>query len=106
MEVGLYGGLWGGGGEGEIGGGGGGKPRGAGFIFNGGGGGYYFAGGGGGRFFSSLRWKIAFTYLLVIGIVFVVANISIIRIFEMREINEKQERFRAYAIQTAQSDLQ
>lgn len=55
------------------------------------------------RFFSSLRWKIAFTYLLVIGIGFVVANISIIRIFEMREINEKQERFRAYAIQTAQT---
>ena len=55
------------------------------------------------RFFSSLRWKIAFTYLIVIGIGFVVANISIIKVFEMREVNEKRERFRAYAIQTAQT---
>jgi len=54
-------------------------------------------------FFSSLRWKVAFTYLLVIGIGFVAANISIIKVFEIRNVNEKQERFRAYAIQVAQA---
>jgi signal transduction histidine kinase len=55
------------------------------------------------KFFSSLRFKIAFTYLLVIGIGFVVANASIIKIFELREVNEKKERFHAYAIQVAQA---
>lgn len=55
------------------------------------------------KFFSSLRFKIAFAYILVIGIGFVVANASIIKIFELREVNDKQERFRAYAIQVAQA---
>lgn len=55
------------------------------------------------RFFSSLRWKISIAYLLIIGIGFVVANISIIKVFEIREVNDKQERFRAYATQVAQA---
>lgn len=54
------------------------------------------------RMFSSLRWRIAFAYLLLIGIGFVVTNLSILRVFENRQIHEKQERFRAYAVQVAQ----
>lgn len=54
------------------------------------------------KIFSSLRWRISFAYLILIGIGFVVTNLSILRVFENRQIYEKQERFRAYAVQVAQ----
>ncbi|HZJ83565.1 MAG TPA: HAMP domain-containing sensor histidine kinase [Clostridia bacterium] len=54
------------------------------------------------NFFSSLRWRIAFAYLILIGIGFVVINIFIIRGFESSQTYDKQERFRAYAVQVAQ----
>ncbi|HZJ58561.1 MAG TPA: HAMP domain-containing sensor histidine kinase [Clostridia bacterium] len=52
--------------------------------------------------FYSLRWRIAIAYLILIGIGFVVTNLSIIKVFENRQIHDKQERFRAYAVQVAQ----
>ncbi|NLI61737.1 MAG: hypothetical protein GX375_09985, partial [Clostridiales bacterium] len=52
--------------------------------------------------FSSLRWRISFAYLILIGIGFVVTNLSILKAFENRQLYEKQERFRAYAVQVAQ----
>ncbi|NLJ41035.1 MAG: HAMP domain-containing protein, partial [Clostridiales bacterium] len=54
------------------------------------------------RFFTSLRWRIAFAYLILIGVGFAVTNLTILRIFENRQVHEKQERFKAYAVQTAQ----
>ena len=54
------------------------------------------------KIFSSLRWRISFAYLILIGIGFLVTNISILKAFENRQLYEKQERFRAYALQVAQ----
>ena len=52
--------------------------------------------------FQSLRWRIAIAYLILIGIGFVVINLTILKLFENRQIYDKKERFRAYAVQVAQ----
>jgi hypothetical protein len=52
--------------------------------------------------FHSLRWRIAIAYLILIGIGFVVTNLTILKLFENRQIHDKKERFRAYAVQVAQ----
>ena len=54
------------------------------------------------RFFSSLRWKIAFAYLLIIGIGFFVVNVSVMEILEGYLIEDKKIDFQKYAIQLAQ----
>jgi signal transduction histidine kinase len=54
------------------------------------------------HFFSSLRWKIAFAYLLVIGIGFFIINVSIMGILESDLIAEKKFTFQKYSIQLAQ----
>lgn len=54
------------------------------------------------KIFSSLRWKIAFTYLIIIGIGFFVINISIMEILEQDMIDNKRTAYQKYAIQTAQ----
>lgn len=53
-------------------------------------------------FFSSLRWKIAFAYLMVIGIGFFVINVSIMEIIESNLIDTKKVTFQKYSIQAAQ----
>lgn len=53
-------------------------------------------------FFSSLRWKIAFAYLLVIGIGFFVINVSIMEILERNLVDTKKVDFQKYSIQVAQ----
>jgi len=54
------------------------------------------------KIFSSLRWRISFAYLILIGLGFMVTNLSVLKIYENRQLYEKQERFRAYAVQVAQ----
>lgn len=54
------------------------------------------------RFFSSLRWKIAFAYLMVIGVGFFIINISIMEILESDLIQGKKIAFQKYSIQLAQ----
>ncbi|HHY82649.1 MAG TPA: cell wall metabolism sensor histidine kinase WalK [Clostridiales bacterium] len=54
------------------------------------------------RFFSSLRWRIAFAYLMVIGIGFFIINISIMEILEQHLIDDKKTAYQKYSIQLAQ----
>lgn len=54
------------------------------------------------RIFSGLYWRIALAYLILIGIGFLVVNLAIIRGFGTKQVEEKQDRFKAYAIQVAQ----
>ncbi len=54
------------------------------------------------HFFSSLRWRIAFAYLLVIGIGFFIINLSIMEILEQHLIEDKKTSYQKYAIQLAQ----
>jgi signal transduction histidine kinase len=54
------------------------------------------------RFFSSLSWKIAFAYLLVIGVGFFIINVSIMEILESDLVQSKKIAFQKYAIQLAQ----
>lgn len=54
------------------------------------------------QFFSSLRWRIAFAYLMVIGIGFFIINLSIMEILEQHLIEDKKLTYQKYAIQLAQ----
>lgn len=54
------------------------------------------------HFFSSLRWRIAFAYLLVIGIGFFIVNLSVIEILEQHLIEGKKVAYQKYSIQLAQ----
>ena len=54
------------------------------------------------QFFSSLRWRIAFAYLMVIGIGFFIMNVSIMEILEQNLIEDKKITYQKYAIQLAQ----
>lgn len=54
-------------------------------------------------FFSSLRWKIAFTYLIVIGVGFIVINLSIMEIIQKNMIDGKKIAFQKYAVEVAES---
>ena len=54
------------------------------------------------QFFSSLRWRIAFAYLMVIGIGFFIINLSIIEILEQHLIEDKKLSYQKYSIQIAQ----
>ncbi|NLB40709.1 MAG: cell wall metabolism sensor histidine kinase WalK [Clostridiales bacterium] len=54
------------------------------------------------QFFSSLRWRIAFAYLMVIGIGFFIINLSIMQILEQHLIEDKKITYQKYAIQLAQ----
>ncbi len=54
------------------------------------------------QFFSSLRWRIAFAYLLVIGIGFFIINLSIMEILEQHLIDDKKITYQKYSIQLAQ----
>jgi signal transduction histidine kinase len=54
------------------------------------------------HFFSSLRWRIAFAYLMVIGIGFFVVNLSVMEILEQHLIEGKKVAYQKYSIQLAQ----
>ncbi|NLU35495.1 MAG: cell wall metabolism sensor histidine kinase WalK [Clostridiales bacterium] len=54
------------------------------------------------QFFSSLRWRIAFAYLMVIGIGFLIINLSIMEILEQHLIESKKVAYQKYSIQLAQ----
>ncbi|HHW69941.1 MAG TPA: cell wall metabolism sensor histidine kinase WalK [Clostridiales bacterium] len=54
------------------------------------------------RIFSTLRWKIALAYLVVIGLGFLIINISIMEIFEKDMIKSKKLAMQKYAIEVAQ----
>ena len=54
------------------------------------------------HFFSSLRWRIAFAYLMVIGIGFLIVNLSIMEILEQHLIDSKKVAYQKYSIQLAQ----
>jgi signal transduction histidine kinase len=54
------------------------------------------------HFFSSLRWRIAFTYLMVIGIGFLIVNLSIMEILEQHLLESKKVAYQKYSIQLAQ----
>ncbi|HZK33878.1 MAG TPA: HAMP domain-containing sensor histidine kinase [Bacillota bacterium] len=55
------------------------------------------------RIFSSLRWKIAVAYLIVIGVGFLVIDFSIMHILERDYISDKSVAFQKYSIQTSQT---
>lgn len=54
------------------------------------------------QFFSSLRWRIAFAYLMVIGIGFLIINLSIMEILEQHLLESKKTSYQKYSIQLAQ----
>ncbi|HBG76900.1 MAG TPA: hypothetical protein DDW86_08075, partial [Clostridiales bacterium] len=54
------------------------------------------------HFFSSLRWKIALTYLLVIGIGFFMINLSIMQNLQKYLIKDRKIDYQKYSIQLAQ----
>ncbi|MFU0800903.1 MAG: ATP-binding protein [Xylanivirga thermophila] len=54
-------------------------------------------------FFSSLRWKIALAYLVIIGVGFIIINVSVMEIFEKDMLNDRKASFQKYAIEVAQS---
>ena len=53
------------------------------------------------KHFSSLRWRIA-TYLMVIGIGFLIVNLSIMEILEQHLLESKKVAYQKYSIQLAQ----
>src|SRR5690606_10117298 len=55
------------------------------------------------RIFSTLRWKIALAYLVVIGLGFLIINISIMEIFEKDMIKTKKLAMQKYSIEAAQT---
>jgi signal transduction histidine kinase len=53
-------------------------------------------------FFSSLRWQIVFTYLLIIAVGFTFISISVLEILSAYMLNSKKDAFRLYANWVAQ----